>query len=53
VTVAFPVLNSHLKVVVYFLLKQDKVGNVPDNDSLFVVVLETWRPGVEEGSLTC
>jgi hypothetical protein len=29
------------------------MGNVPNNDSLFVLALGTWSPCAKEGGLTC
>jgi hypothetical protein len=50
VTSVLAVLNAVIKTLCFVLahqLKDDKVGNVPDKDSLFVAMLETWRPGAQ------
>jgi hypothetical protein len=41
------VVIKTLCFILAFQLQHDKVGNVPDKDSLFVAVLETWRPGAQ------
>jgi hypothetical protein len=41
------VVIKTLSFILAFQLQHDKLGNVPDKDSLFVAVLETWRPGAQ------